>query len=102
MGQGDTSSESATVQRQFVTRPLRDRQRVGGLTQGGRIGQQRPSGNRERVREVHHTGQGGRVGPTRPRGRLREVVPPAGNAQAPSGRAAKSDRPRQGGSDDQV
>ncbi|HXO54199.1 MAG TPA: hypothetical protein VN888_24965 [Mycobacterium sp.] len=39
MNQDDTSSESGTVQRQFVTRPLGDRQRVGRLAQGGRIGQ---------------------------------------------------------------
>jgi len=56
VGQGDTSSESGQAQRYFVTGSLRDRQRVGRLTQGRRIGQQRPTGNRERVREVDHSG----------------------------------------------
>ena len=40
----------------FVTGSLRDRQRVGGVAQGGRIGQQRPTGNRENVRVVDHPG----------------------------------------------
>ena len=54
MDQGDTARVSNKVQRHFVTGPFYDRQRVGGVTQGGRIGQQRPTGNRENVRvEVH-------------------------------------------------
>ena len=56
MDQGDTASESGNVQREFVTRPLGDRQRVGGAAQGGRIGQQRPTGNREKVRVEDHPG----------------------------------------------